>query len=90
VLLEKLGFARPRQFQRVGSLSGGERRRLHLASVLVARPNVLILDGARARVPDSQCNGMLPVCLPWKCPACYYPANAHCPPTLSYPNHNHP
>ncbi|KAF5829440.1 P-loop containing nucleoside triphosphate hydrolase protein [Dunaliella salina] len=44
VLLEKLGFPRSRQYQRVGDLSGGERRRLHLASVLIARPNVLILD----------------------------------------------
>ncbi len=41
----QLAFPRPRQFQRVSSLSGGERRRLHLASVLVERPNVLILDG---------------------------------------------
>lgn len=44
VILEKVGFPRARQFQKVESLSGGERRRLHLASVLVERPNVLVLD----------------------------------------------
>lgn len=43
-VLEKLGFPRARQNQRVGSLSGGERRRLHLATVLLSRPNVLLLD----------------------------------------------
>lgn len=44
VLLEKLGFPRKIQFQKVESLSGGERRRLHLAAVLASAPNVLILD----------------------------------------------
>ncbi len=70
VVLEKLGFPRPRQYQRVSSLSGGERRRLHLASVLVAAPNVLILDGAcvfmslyalgshRAAVLQGSCRGL--------------------------------
>lgn len=32
------------QYQRVSSLSGGERRRLHLLRILMAAPNVLILD----------------------------------------------
>eukprot|EP00775_Hariotina_reticulata_P003188 gene3188-3466_t len=44
ILLEKLGFPRKIQFQKVESLSGGERRRLHLAAVLASAPNVLILD----------------------------------------------
>eukprot|EP00878_Enallax_costatus_P045842 GHUV01055345.1.p1 GENE.GHUV01055345.1~~GHUV01055345.1.p1 ORF type:complete len:549 (+),score=163.93 GHUV01055345.1:459-2105(+) len=44
VLLEKLGFPRKLQYQKVESLSGGERRRLHLAAVLASAPNVLILD----------------------------------------------
>ncbi|WIA12397.1 hypothetical protein OEZ85_012443 [Tetradesmus obliquus] len=44
VLLEKLGFPRKKQYQKVESLSGGERRRLHLAAVLASAPNVLILD----------------------------------------------
>ena len=30
--------------QRVSSLSGGERRRLHLAAVLAGAPNILMLD----------------------------------------------
>ncbi|KAF6262123.1 P-loop containing nucleoside triphosphate hydrolase protein [Scenedesmus sp. NREL 46B-D3] len=44
ILLEKLGFPRKKQFQKVESLSGGERRRLHLAAVLASAPNVLLLD----------------------------------------------
>lgn len=43
-LLRKLGFDYPRQQQYVSSLSGGERRRLHLAAVLQRKPNFLILD----------------------------------------------
>lgn len=33
-----------RCYERIGSLSGGERRRLQLLGVLVRRPNVLLLD----------------------------------------------
>ncbi|KAF8071337.1 yfmR [Scenedesmus sp. PABB004] len=43
-LLERLGFPRKIQYQKVESLSGGERRRLHLAAVLASAPNVLLLD----------------------------------------------
>lgn len=32
------------QYQLVSSLSGGERRRLHLLRILMTAPNVLILD----------------------------------------------
>lgn len=44
ILLEKLGFPRKRHYQKVESLSGGERRRLHLAAVLAEAPNILLLD----------------------------------------------
>ncbi|CAG9460031.1 unnamed protein product [Pedinophyceae sp. YPF-701] len=44
VVLERLGFPRPRQQQLIGLLSGGERRRLQLAAVLAGRPNFLLLD----------------------------------------------
>ncbi|MBL7495984.1 ABC-F family ATP-binding cassette domain-containing protein [Frankia sp. CNm7] len=43
-LLERLGFAREHLSARVADLSGGQRRRLHLLLVLLAEPNVLILD----------------------------------------------
>ena len=43
-MLAMLGFPYERHQQYVSSLSGGERRRLHLASVLVTKPNFLILD----------------------------------------------
>ncbi len=43
-LLERLGFARARQWTPVGELSGGERRRLQLMRLLMAEPNVLLLD----------------------------------------------
>jgi ABC transport system ATP-binding/permease protein len=43
-ILEWFLFPRPMQYGRIGSLSGGERRRLYLLRTLVHRPNVLLLD----------------------------------------------
>ena len=43
-LLERLGFSRADQNERVGDLSGGQRRRLALMLVLLDEPNVLVLD----------------------------------------------
>lgn len=34
----------PTQYARIGSLSGGERRRLYLLYTLIDQPNVLLLD----------------------------------------------
>ncbi len=43
-MLEWFLFPRPLQWARIGSLSGGERRRLHLLRTLIHQPNVLLLD----------------------------------------------
>ncbi|MEZ4621695.1 MAG: ABC-F family ATP-binding cassette domain-containing protein [Caldilineaceae bacterium] len=43
-MLEWFLFPRNMQYGRIGSLSGGERRRLYLLRTLVHQPNVLILD----------------------------------------------
>lgn len=43
-LLEHFMFTRDLQYSMVKSLSGGERRRLHLLTVLMKNPNFLILD----------------------------------------------
>ena len=43
-MLEWFLFPRPLQYGRIGSLSGGERRRLYLLRTLVHQPNVLLLD----------------------------------------------
>jgi ABC transport system ATP-binding/permease protein len=42
--MEKFGFAAEQQFTPLSRLSGGEKRRLHLLSVLFLNPNFLILD----------------------------------------------
>lgn len=43
-LLERLGFAREHLAARVKELSGGQKRRLQLLLVLLAEPNVMVLD----------------------------------------------
>ncbi|MEO1714944.1 MAG: ATP-binding cassette domain-containing protein, partial [Bacteroidota bacterium] len=43
-LLERFMFTKPQQQVYVSQLSGGERRRLHLLTVLMENPNFLILD----------------------------------------------
>lgn len=43
-MLERFLFSGDLQHQKIGKLSGGERRRLYLLSVLMEAPNVLLLD----------------------------------------------
>ena len=43
-LVERLGFTKERAWTPVEELSGGERRRLQLMRLLMAEPNVLMLD----------------------------------------------
>lgn len=43
-LLERFMFDRKKQYDFVEKLSGGERKRLYLCTVLIANPNFLILD----------------------------------------------
>jgi len=43
-LLTRFQFPSKRWFDRIGQLSGGERRRLQLLQILAKKPNVLLLD----------------------------------------------
>jgi ATP-binding cassette subfamily F protein uup len=43
-LLERFLFDKEQQYQYVSTLSGGEKRRLYLCTVLMKNPNLLILD----------------------------------------------
>ena len=43
-LLEHFLFPRKKQSNRISTLSGGEKRRLHLLQILITNPNFLILD----------------------------------------------
>ncbi len=42
--MEKFGFTAEQQFTPLSKLSGGEKRRLHLMSILFKNPNFLVLD----------------------------------------------
>lgn len=42
--MEKFGFSGEQQYTMLSKLSGGEKRRLHLMSVLFRNPNFLVLD----------------------------------------------
>ncbi|MCP9749900.1 ABC-F family ATP-binding cassette domain-containing protein [Ferruginibacter sp. HRS2-29] len=44
MFMEKFGFTAEQQFTMLSKLSGGEKRRLHLMSVLFVNPNFLVLD----------------------------------------------
>jgi len=43
-MLERFGFTGDRLTARIGDLSGGERRRFQMLSLLLSEPNVLLLD----------------------------------------------
>ena len=43
-MLERFLFAKKAQYNLIGNLSGGERRRLYLLRLLMSSPNLLILD----------------------------------------------
>ncbi len=43
-MLERFLFPRSMHYQTIGKLSGGERKRLYLLTILMANPNFLILD----------------------------------------------
>jgi ATP-binding cassette subfamily F protein uup len=44
LFMEKFGFTAEQQYTPLSKLSGGEKRRLHLMSVLFVNPNFLVLD----------------------------------------------
>jgi ABC transport system ATP-binding/permease protein len=43
-LLKQFGFARDKQHSFISTLSGGEKRRLQILSLLIANPNVMLCD----------------------------------------------
>ena len=63
-LLSQFLFPQSRWGERIGQLSGGERRRLQLLTVLAKQPNFLLLDGKSStgstRTPESVAPPLLP------------------------------
>ena len=57
-LLERLGFSKAHLSARVGELSGGQKRRLQLLLVLLAEPNVILLDEPTNDVDHQMLNAM--------------------------------
>lgn len=57
-LLTRFQFPSGRWYDRVGQMSGGERRRLQLLQVLAKSPNVLLLDE-----PSNDLVGTTSICI---------------------------
>lgn len=67
-MLAGLGLAGVAATRPVGTLSGGQRARLHLACVLLARPDVLLLDEPTNHLDDAAAAHLAGVLTAWRGP----------------------